>query len=187
MNAAPAIQHHTADRAATIREELLDLHDAVYEGSGDPLAARDAFAPFLDHWLAARDFVCTVARTPNGTLVGYAYGAPLTAHTSWWDGVTPPLDTAATAENGTRTFALSELLVGRRWRGTGTARRLHDALLHGRPESRVTLLTPADHAKVVDLYESWGYQRVGACVPFPGAPRLAAMLRELSGPTPAPA
>ncbi|MFI2030318.1 GNAT family N-acetyltransferase [Streptomyces buecherae] len=177
MNTAPAIQHHTADHAAVMREELLDLHDAVYEGSGDPLAARDAFAPFLEHWLATENFACTVARAPNGTLAGYAYGAPLTSHTRWWDGLTPPLDAAAATENGTRTFALSELLVGREWRGTGTARRLHDALLHGRPESRVTLLTPADHAKVVQMYQSWGYERVGECVPFVGAPRLVAMLR----------
>ncbi len=149
----------------------------MYEGSGDPLATREAFAPFLDHWLAAENFACTAAHTPDGTLVGYVYGAPLTTHTSWWDAITPPLDTAATTENGTRTFALSELLVDRGWRGTGTARRLHDALLHGRPESRVTLLTPVDHPKVIELYHSWGYERVGECVPFVGAPRLVTMLR----------
>jgi len=179
MNTEPAIERYTSQEVPAVREELLDLHDAVYAGTGDPLAGREAFAPFLEHWAAAEGFMCTAARTSDGRLVGYAYGAPLTASTSWWDGVTPPLEAAAAVENGARTFALSELLVAENWRGTGAARRLHDALLDGRPEERVVLLTHADHPKVVQMYRSWGYVSVGECVPFEGAPRLVAMLRSL--------
>lgn len=177
MNPPVDIRHCSARDVAAAREELLDLHDAVYAGTGDPLADRSAFGLFLDHWASAVDFACTTARTRRGTLVGYAYGAPLTAGTSWWEDIEPPLDAAAAAEDGARTFAVSELLVDAASRGTGTARALHDVLLDGRPEHRSTLLAHADHPKVVALYETWGYRRLGECVPFDGAPRLVAMLR----------
>lgn len=176
---APAVRCHAGDELPALREELLDLHDTVYAGTGDPLADRASFAPFLDHWATADGFTCATARAEKGPVIGYAYGAPLTVNTSWWQPVRPRLDPATAAEDGKRTFAVSELLVATDWRGTGTARRLHDAVLDGREEERVTLLTHAAHPKVVALYRTWGYSIVGQAVPFEGAPCLVAMLRPL--------
>lgn len=172
------LRHHGHADAAAIRELLLDIHDEVYAGSDDPLAGRDAFAKFVDHWSANEAFACVVAYDHEQP-VGYAYGAPLSPSTTWWAKVTPPLTDDFTTETGTRTFALSELMVRTPWRGTGAARRIHDGLLASRRELRATLLVHKDHVKVRSLYESWGYETMGEVVPFDGAPRLCAMVLRL--------
>lgn len=171
------LRHYGHPDAAVIRDLLLDVHDEVYEGSDDPLAGREAFAAFVDHWSARDGFACVVGYDQEqGEPVGYAYGAPLSADTGWWDEVTPSLPEAFTRETGTRTFALSELMVRTPWRGSGASRRIHDALLASRTEERVTLLVHKDHVKVRALYEGWGYRAVGETVPFEGAPELCAMV-----------
>ncbi|OKH95088.1 hypothetical protein [Streptomyces uncialis] len=169
-------RHHGHQDAASIRGLLLDVHDEVYAGSDDPLAGREAFAGFVDHWSARKDFACVTAHDGDQP-VGYAYGAPLGPGTRWWAKVTPALPDGFTAESGARTFALSELMVRAPWRGTGTAVRIHDTLLADRREQRVTLLVHQAHVRVHDLYRTWGYETVGSVVPFEGAPDLHAMVR----------
>jgi hypothetical protein len=172
------LKHYGHAEAASIRELLLDVHDEVYEGVDDPLAGRDEFARFVDSWSAREGFACVVGYD-QGEPVGYAYGGPLGAASTWWAKVTPALSGELTRETGTRTFALSELMVRARWRKTGAARRIHDALLAGRAEERVTLLVHKEHAKVRALYEEWGYRTVGETVPFEGAPDLCAMVLDV--------
>ncbi|WP_367137714.1 MULTISPECIES: hypothetical protein [Streptomyces] len=70
-------------------------------------------------------------------------------------------------------------MVRRPWRGTGTAQRIHEELLSGRPEQRVTLLVDPAHPKVKALYERWGYRYIGDQRPFPDAPVYATMVRAL--------
>lgn len=163
------------EHSASIRELLLDVHDEAYAGVDDPLTPREAFAQFVDSWSAKEDFACVIAFDGQEP-VGYAYGAPLSAGTTWWAKVVPVLSGAFTAETGARTFALSELMVCTPWRGTGASRQIHDELLRGRAEERVTLLVHKDHVKVRALYEGWGYESVGEVVPFEGAPMLCAMV-----------
>ncbi|MFI9718274.1 GNAT family N-acetyltransferase [Streptomyces sp. NPDC052396] len=173
------LRHYDGGEVAVIRGLLLDVHDEVYLGSEDPLAGRDKFAEFLDHWADRPGFDCVVGYE-GGEAVGYAYGAPLSAETSWWSTIEPCLDSVFSRETGSRTFALSELMVRAPWRGTGLARRIHDELVCGRHEERATLLVHQAHSKVRSLYETWGYRVVGAMTPsFPGAPDLYAMVGKL--------
>lgn len=172
------LRHYGHADAHSLREVLLDIHDEVYAGSDDPLASRDAFAGFVDHWSANKDFSCVLAYDGEQP-VGYAYGAPLSPVTTWWTKVMPTLPDTFVTETGARTFALSELMVRTRWRGTGAARRIHDELLASRGEQRATLLVHKEHVRVVALYESWGYMSVGETVPFEGAPLLCAMVLPL--------
>ncbi|MEU1791977.1 GNAT family N-acetyltransferase [Streptomyces sparsogenes] len=174
MTLVPDLRHYTSQD----RELLLDIHDEVYAELDDPLAAREAFAPFLDHWAARPGFACLIGYD-NTEPVGFAYGAPLSRATTWWRNVDPQPDEDFTRETGSRTFALSELNVRKPWRGTGAARHIHDALIAGRPEDRVTLLVHAAHSKVIALYEQWGYRTIGETVPFAGAPPLYVMTRQL--------
>lgn len=173
---AVTLAHHTATTYPTIRAALLDIHDEVWGHTDDPLADRQTFAALADRWATRTGYACVLAHDQHGTPVGYAYGAPLSARTTWWAKVTPPLPPDDVVEDGRRTFALSELMVLDHQRGTGTGKALHDSLLRGRPEQRVTLLAHLDHPKVLQLYQSWGYRMVGQAHPFDGAPRLAALL-----------
>lgn len=77
------------------------------------------------------------------------------------------------------TYAFSELMVRPRWRKTGASEQLHEALFAARPEALAVLLVDPSHSKVVELYGSWGYRKVGSRQPFADSPNYAVMLREL--------
>ncbi|WP_372411202.1 GNAT family N-acetyltransferase [Streptomyces luteireticuli] len=100
----------------------------------------------------------------------------MSAGTAWWNHVVG-VDDVFTRENGTRTFAVSELMVRPPWRKTGTAELLHEELLRERPEERATLLVDSRHHRVHALYETWGYEAVGRTKPFDDAPVMTAMVR----------
>ncbi|MFI9200145.1 GNAT family N-acetyltransferase [Streptomyces sp. NPDC053048] len=110
--------------------------------------------------------------------VGYAYVNTLTPDDRWWQRMTTPLPADCTT---TPTVALKEIMLREAWRKTGAARRIHDELLAGRPETRVSLLVnpKAGGGKVLALYESWGYEKISEQQPSPDGPILTAMLREI--------
>ncbi|WP_369244314.1 hypothetical protein [Streptomyces sp. R41] len=85
----------------------------------------------------------------------------------------------AIVETGARTFALSELVIVEKFRGTGVAHQIHHELLRGRPEERVTLLVERDHPKVRGLYEMWGYEWFDEVQPFTDASLYDAMVLNL--------
>ncbi|MBB5937862.1 GNAT superfamily N-acetyltransferase [Streptomyces zagrosensis] len=67
------------------------------------------------------------------------------------------------------------------WRKQGVSTRLHEALIGAcRQEARSTLLVDVTHPKVVRLYESWGYGKVGEQKPFEDSPVFAVMVKELA-------
>ncbi|MFJ7258384.1 GNAT family N-acetyltransferase [Streptomyces sp. NPDC098085] len=158
MTADMELRHYTTHEADYLRPLLLDVYAEVYAKAAetDPFCAVDRFAEGLDIWSARPGWSCVIGYD-SGQPVGYTYGAPLPPSGSrWWGGLLTDVPADTVAETGTRTYALSELMVRAPWRKTGTARRLHDALLAGRPEERATLLVDQDHPKVHTLYQSWG-------------------------------
>lgn len=108
--------------------------------------------------------------------IGYAYVNTLQLNDRWWRRMTTPLPPGCT---GIPTVALKEIMLRDPWRGTGTARRIHDELLAARPEQQVSLLVnpQAGGGKVQALYEGWGYEVVSAQQPSADGPVLTAMLR----------
>ncbi|GAA2467549.1 GNAT family N-acetyltransferase [Streptomyces mauvecolor] len=178
------IRHYDHRHAAELRPLLLDVYAEVYAEAAktDPFATVDRFAQGLDAWSRREGWTCTVGYDSdrNGEAVGYAYGAPLRADSPWWGGLLTAVPADVVAETGTRTYALSELMVRLPWRGTGIARQLHDALLADRGEERATLLVDQSHPKVHALYESWGWTTLGDLRPrMPDAPLMHAMLLAL--------
>lgn len=151
-----------------IRQTPLDVHAAEMD---DEFNQR--FPWFIDHWGSNPGYACAIGYD-EGQPVGFAYGAPATPGREWWrEHLTePPADDS--------TFSVSELMVRPRWRKTGTAERLHTALIENRPEALAVLLVDPDHPKVQALYETWGYTLVGNRQPFPDSPNYAVMLRHLS-------
>lgn len=97
----------------------------------------------------------------DGRPAGQIWGWPLGPATAWWAGLIEAPDPGFTVEDGTRTFALSEIMVRDQWKGQGIAHALHDSLLGGRSEKRATLLVEADNTTAYRAYSSWGWERVG--------------------------
>jgi GNAT superfamily N-acetyltransferase len=112
-----------------------------------------------------------------GEPVGYAYANTLSPDDRWWTRMTTPLANGFTEIS---TVALKEIMVRSPWRGTGTARRIHDELLSQRTERRVTLLVNplAGDGKVQALYEAWAYSAFNRQQPSPDSPALTAMIRD---------
>lgn len=83
-------------------------------------------------------------------------------------------------------MALKEIGVRTQWRGTGTARRIHDAFLATRDEPYVTLMvnSAAGGGKVHALYRSWGYEDIGKSQPSAASPVLTVMIRASHQPSP---
>lgn len=112
----------------------------------------------------------------SGEPVGYAYANTLTVDDRWWTRMTEPLPDGFTA---VPTMVVKEIGVRPQWRGTGTARRIHDELLAHRAEERAALLVNplAGDGKVQRLYETWGYTAFNSQQPGPESPKLTAMIR----------
>jgi ribosomal protein S18 acetylase RimI-like enzyme len=105
-------------------------------------------------------FAAVTARV-DGALVGFAYGLPLRANTSWWSGLDPEGPEGFAAETGSRTFAVIDLAVLPAQRGKGLGRRLMSELLASRTEERATLATAPRKVENQRMYERWGWRKVG--------------------------
>lgn len=176
------VRHYDGHQAAELRELLLKIYAEVYAEAAkrDPFATVERFAPGLDGWSSRPGWTCVVGYDRDGVAVGYAYGAPLAADARWWRGLLTQVPPGTVEETGTRTYALSELMVRVPWRKTGVARQLHDELLAHRTEQRATLLVDQEHPKVHALYQSWGWKTLGDLRPrIPNAPLFHAMLLDL--------
>lgn len=164
------LRHYGHDDLPAIRQTLLDVHADAY--ADDMTEFDERFPWFVDHWGGNPGFACVIGYE-DGEPVGFAYGAPAAPGREWWrEHLTePPGDDS--------TFSVSELMVRPRWRKTGTAERLHAALVANRPEALAVLLVDPAHPKVQALYETWEYRKVGNRQPFPDSPNFAVMLRYL--------
>ncbi|MFD7505291.1 N-acetyltransferase [Streptomyces sp. NPDC059850] len=173
------IECRDAAGLAEIRSELLSVYADVYADRLDEeLHSVDRFNERLGWNTEVPGFGAAVGYAA-GTPVGFAYGCTLQPGTRWWSGLRTPVPDDAVAETDSRTFALSELMVIERARGTGVAKQIHDELLRTRPEERVTLLVERAHSRVRARYEEWGYQWLGEAMPFPDAPLYDAMVLPL--------
>jgi ribosomal protein S18 acetylase RimI-like enzyme len=154
-----------------IRQTLIDVHaDAYADAMNDEFNQR--FPWFVDNWGGNPDFDCVIAYDGDEA-VAFAYGAPATPEREWWREHVKP------APEKHRTFAYSELAVRTKYRRMGVAELVSRALLDERGEDLVVLLVDTEHPKVQELYESWGFRKVGERRPFADSPVYAVMLAEL--------
>ncbi|KOV86840.1 acetyltransferase [Streptomyces sp. NRRL WC-3618] len=160
----------------TARGDLLD----VYADVRAPLLhlpnyAVTAFGERLERHSTEPGFTAVLAYA-DGYPVGYAYGNTIEHGDRYWQRTSP-----APAHEYTERLAvaLKEIGVRTQWRGTGTARLLHDAFLAARDEPYVTLMVnpAAGEGKVHALYRSWGYEDIGQSQPSPASPNLTVMIR----------
>jgi GNAT superfamily N-acetyltransferase len=174
------LRHYTD--VELVRQTIVDIHVEVRQrdlGLTGPFYSADRFNERLSGHSAVTGWEAVIAYD-GGEPAGFAYATPLGPNTRWWTGMTTPLPDGYTMETGTRTLALNEIVVRRPWRGTGLAQRIHEELLAGRGEERVTLLVnpKAGDGKVQAVYERWGYEKIGDQQPFADSPVFASMMRE---------
>jgi GNAT superfamily N-acetyltransferase len=174
------LRHHTD--LELVRQAIVDIHVEVRQrdlGLTGPFYSAERFSERLTAHRSNPGWEAVIAYDGNEP-AGFAYATPLGPTTRWWSSMTTPLPDGYTVETGKRTLALNEIVVRRPWRGTGLAHRIHEELLAGKEEERVTLLVnpKAGDGKVQAVYERWGYEKIGEQQPFADSPVFAAMMRE---------
>jgi ribosomal protein S18 acetylase RimI-like enzyme len=173
------VSHHDAAAAGSRADVLRALYAEIYADKvDDPFFSVERFGERLQTHLTRPGYALVTGEL-DGELVGYAYGLTLLAETQWWNGLKDPLPEEFRRETGERTFAVNEIMVRKPWRRRGIARRLHDALLDGRPEERATLLVEHDNGPAKAAYLKWGWRHVGQLQPFPDAPLYDSMVLQL--------
>ncbi|MCL6298650.1 GNAT family N-acetyltransferase [Streptomyces kronopolitis] len=174
----PTVELRTVHSLEPVRHDLLGVYaDVRADLLHLPNYAVAAFAERLDRHSEEPGWVAVLAYEQEQP-IGYAYANIVDSGDRWWKRVTP----APPAEyTGRHALALKEIGVRIPWRGTGIARRIHDALLAGRNERYVSLMVNplAGDGKVHRLYESWGYEDLGQSQPSPASPVLTAMVRAI--------
>lgn len=175
MTTAPATELRTFTTLATIRGDLLDVYAEVRAPLLHlPNYAVTAFGERIDRHSAEPGFTAVLAYAA-GQPVGYAYSNTIEHGDRYWQRTSPTPAEKYTKRPAT---ALKEIGVHPAWRKTGTARRIHDALLATRDEPHVTLMVnrAAGDGKVHALYTSWGYEDIGQSRPSPASPVLTVMI-----------
>ncbi|WP_280445123.1 GNAT family N-acetyltransferase [Nocardia brasiliensis] len=180
-------RRYSAEQARGIRAEV----EAIFRGSyvdaiesGEDFEAPEAFMRRFDAYTdpdRQPGFELAVALI-DGEPGGQAFGWPLHEGTAWWTGLQLDEGDLAefTAEDGHRTFALSEIMVRSELTGRGLAHALHDELLTGRTERRATLLVQPDNERAYTTYRKWGWYRVGTLRPsWPAAPNFDVLIHDL--------
>lgn len=144
----------------------------TFESAEAAMARFDAYT--------SRDGLDLVIGSLDGEPVGQTWGWALRPDSAWWRGLLNEPEPGFTAEDGRRTFALSELMVRRDWTGRGIAHAIHDELLQRRRETRATLLVRPEDAIAYRAYKRWGWHKVAQLRPgWPDAPLLDVLVRPL--------
>ncbi|TQS29457.1 GNAT family N-acetyltransferase [Microbispora sp. KK1-11] len=164
------------------REVVSQMHRDAYAeqiATGDAFAGDQAFMTRFDAYTSRDGFDLVMAYVGDKP-VGQSWGWPLAHDTRWWNGLEAEPEPGFTVEDGTRTFALSEIMVRRAWTGQGVAHALHDELLTGRDERRATLLVRPDNSAAYAAYLRWGWRPVARLRPgWPDAPLMDVLILPL--------
>ncbi|MGW1977235.1 GNAT family N-acetyltransferase [Streptomyces sp. NPDC001889] len=179
MTTAPTIELRTFTTLAPVRGDLLDVYaDVRAPPLHLPNYAVTTFGERLDRHGTEPGFVAVLAYADDEP-VGYAYANTIERGDRYWQRTTPE-----PAEKYTErpALALKEIGVRPAWRKTGTARRIHDALLAASEEPYITLMVnpAAGDGRVHALYREWVYEDIGRSRPSPASPILAVMIHFIS-------
>ncbi|MFD0360275.1 GNAT family N-acetyltransferase [Nocardia sp. GCM10030253] len=182
-------QHLDAGQARDLRSTVEDIYRRSYLeaiASGDPFDSPEQFMHRFDRYTdpARGSVFAMVVAHVDCRPAGQIWGWTLSPNAAWWKRFQPDASIAAfdefIAEDGTRTFGLSEIMVCSEFTGHGLARALHDELLDSRPERRATLLVEPDNNRAYRAYVKWGWSRVGVTKPsWPNAPVFDVLMRDL--------
>lgn len=168
--------------ARVIRRTVEEIYRDSYSDKqqADPFSAADAWMRRFDVYAAISGFDLVITYAADEEPVGQAWGWPLAAQSDWWTGLLSEPAPGFTVEDGSRTFALSEIMVRGAYTGQGIAHALHDELLRGRSEERATLLVGPANTFAYRAYTRWGWQQVAQLRPdCPDAPMFDVLILPL--------
>jgi ribosomal protein S18 acetylase RimI-like enzyme len=161
------------------RDDLIAVYlDAYADRLGDPFLAPERHWDRVQGYASAGGYGIVEARV-DGQMIGYALGYTLPENARWWQGLTIPVEPPLLVEDGSRTFALTYMMVRVEFRRRGYAKKMHDALLSSRSEKRATLLVHPANVAARSAYYSWGWYKIGDLQPFSDAPIYEALLKDL--------
>jgi GNAT superfamily N-acetyltransferase len=172
------LRRHDGHAAAQMLEQLADAYMAGYADDpdiGHSIYARDAFLNRTARQAAAPGFVLITAHAGEDW-AGFSFGMHFPAG-RWWAGkwtAEQPEELQAAEK-----FAVIELVVLPASRGVGLATELMTAVLADRTEPWATLLADQE-GRARDMYDRWGWKRVGTVRPAPDVPLLDVMVRAIS-------
>jgi GNAT superfamily N-acetyltransferase len=173
---------YNADTARTIPDTVSLIHTDAYTGRASGEFDTDqAFMERFDAYTKKPTFTMIIG-WQDGEPVGQTWGWPLDSKAggAWWAGLLTEPEPGFTDEDGTRTFAFSEIMVRQAWTGHGIAHRLHNELLSGRPETRATLLVRPENTNAYRAYRKWGWHKAGELRPgWPDAPLMDVLVLSL--------
>jgi GNAT superfamily N-acetyltransferase len=165
-----------------IRGTVEEIYRGSYsqEQQADSFSTADAWMGRFDVYAAIPGFDLVIAYTELDEPIGQTWGWPLAADTDWWTGLVSEPEPGFTNEDGSRTFALSEIMVQKPWTGQGVAHALHNELLRNRAEKRGTLLVRPANTFAYRAYTRWGWRQVAQLRPkWPDAPTFDVLITPL--------
>jgi ribosomal protein S18 acetylase RimI-like enzyme len=161
------------------KDDLMAVYlDAYADRLDDPFLSPERHWGRVQGYASAGGYGIVEARI-DGQMVGYALGYALPENARWWQGLAAPVDPSLLVEDGSRTFALTYMMVRTEFRRRGYAKEMHDALLGSRTEQRATLLVHPANVAARTAYYSWGWRKIGDLQPFGDAPVYEALLKDL--------
>lgn len=174
-------EHYGRDQLDANTDAISILYEASHQDVADKsFYDLDRFIERIRSYSKAPRFEFVIGRVGDEP-VGLALGYALPVSARWWAALTTPIDPELIEEDGTRTFALCELMTHPDWQGKGVGHQLHDEILHNRSEQRGTLLVREDNQTARRAYEKWGWRQVGKIQPgWPDAPHFDALLLDLA-------
>jgi GNAT superfamily N-acetyltransferase len=171
-----------AARAREIHSTIEEIYEYSYTEAiarGRPCDTLESFMGRFERHAEISGLDLVVAYC-NGEPIGQIWGWPLQENTREWDGLTPEPSEEFVSEDGTRTFAIAEIMVVDKWKRRGVAHALHDFLLATRQERRATLFVEPENIPAQHAYRKWGWFKVGQLQPtWEGAPLFDVMLIDL--------
>ncbi|GAB3835815.1 GNAT family N-acetyltransferase [Kribbella italica] len=175
------IERHDAISTAKLRDDILPVYAASHDDQMyDPWFHPDQFwERLVDLYLPGRDFELVAGRIA-GVVVGYAFGSPRDQHGAIWDDLHSAYPGWGLPAESEPLYMFREFATDPEHQRKGVGRRVHDALLEGRPEPAAELLVRKDNVPAQAAYRSWGWVQLGEKQPFPDSPvfdRLVLNLR----------
>jgi ribosomal protein S18 acetylase RimI-like enzyme len=167
-----------AEGATAVSDDILAMYRAAFSvapWNQLEIGIQNFEKDIFPRHLRREGFAITIARNPEGGIIGFCYGY-IGEHGQYWTDyvaarIHPSLEKSWLGGH----FEVAELAVDEHHRGQGVGRALLTALLDSRGADRIALQTMLKTSPALKLYHSLGFSEFGAFEEYVvlGLPRSA--------------